>query len=103
MKAFTKSQQAFHFLVGWQPAKSLDADNDFLGYFDCIDIFVQRKGILFGVTERYIGHNNITGDRFNNQGARIHGMCPVLLFSKLNETWFGYFDPEKAFVDNVNN
>ena len=27
---------------------------------------------------------------------------PVLLFSKLNKTFFGYFDPENSFLDNEN-
>ena len=27
---------------------------------------------------------------------------PVLLFSKLNKMFFGYFDPEKIFLDNEN-
>ena len=27
---------------------------------------------------------------------------PVLLFSKLNTTFVGYFDPEKIFLDNEN-
>ena len=28
--------------------------------------------------------------------------CPVLRFSKLNKIFFGYFDPEKIFLDNKN-
>ena len=30
------------------------------------------------------------------------GRLPVLLFSKLNKMFFGYFDPENMLLDNEN-
>ena len=33
----------------------------------------------------------------------IESTKPVLLFSKLNKMFFGYFDPENIFLHNENN
>ena len=35
-------------------------------------------------------------------GAKNDARQPVLLFSKLNKIFFGYFDPENIFLDNKN-
>ena len=37
-----------------------------------------------------------------NRPACVLAVWPVLLFSKLNKIFFGYFDPEKIFSDNRN-
>ena len=34
--------------------------------------------------------------------AHAHRSLAMLLFSKLNKTFIGYFDPEKIFQDNEN-
>ena len=38
----------------------------------------------------------------SSAGKRSHLLRSVLLFSKLNKLFFGYFDPEKIFLDNEN-
>ena len=37
-----------------------------------------------------------------NQSEAVNSITRVLLFSKINQTFFGYFDPENIFVDNEN-
>ena len=41
-------------------------------------------------------------DTLAKQASLMRGPYPVLLFSKLNEMFFGYFDLENIFVDNEN-
>ena len=39
---------------------------------------------------------------FENVNTGTCEYWTVLLFSKLNKTFFGYFDPENIFLDNKN-
>ena len=32
--------------------------------------------------------------------VKVRSSVPVLLFSKLNKIFFGYFDPQNIFLDN---
>ena len=38
----------------------------------------------------------------NESGEVLIGCSTVLRFSKLNKIFYGYFDPEKIFLDNEN-
>ena len=38
--------------------------------------------------------------KFNNFRSYGASLCAVLLVSKLNKMYFGYFDPENTLIDN---
>ena len=83
-------------------------------WFHSILSNVQRSGSKYPLNLSFNGEVLLFGSAFVGASdvlvvhvvrAVLNGQMsqPVLLFSNLNEIFFGYFDPEIIYLDNKNN
>ena len=81
----------------------------FVGYFDPVKIFLDNENAWFPRHPGFRRRSSATSTELRATRP-LHASASaaqimresVLLFSKINKMFVGYFDPEKIFLDNEN-
>ena len=68
---------------------------------DLTDISAKKEALVPALHQMMLPSSAVLCTQQNN--AWLERSPTVLLFSNLNEIFFGYFDPENIYLDNKNN